>query len=104
MLINDFKVLTWFSEIRCLSFTSNKVFYFSQVILFIACHLAIVSVWKTFAFLFKKKCSLEVAVLEFKKFMKILLSVVVKSLENKHEIELLHSLFFFLGTPYLRIH
>ena len=62
-----------FSESSCLSFTSNKVFYFSHVNVFIACHLSKIylqserkawfylvqnvrfSVSKTFEYLFRKK-------------------------------------------------
>ena len=88
-LMNDFKVLTRFSEISCISFTSNKVFYFFQVNMFLlAIFLKFIFiqkekrsfVWsKTFDFLFqnpsnfyseKKSCSLEVNVLEFQKYRK----------------------------------
>ena len=94
MPINNFKVLTTFSEISFLSFIfryifritfiSNKVFYFSQVNVFIVCHLSRIYlqsekmgglIWpKTFDFLFhkhsvfcseKKRCSLKIAVPEF---------------------------------------
>ena len=99
MPINDFKVLTRFSEISSLSFIfryifriifiSNKVFYFSQINVFIDCHLSKVyfrlerRAWsylaqsfrvfipKSFDFLFRKKRSyLKIAVSEFSIFLK----------------------------------
>ena len=74
MPINNFKVLTRFSEISSpsfifryifrITFTSNKVFYFSQVSVFVAYHLSRIYlqsekkggfIWpKTFNFLFQK--------------------------------------------------
>ena len=93
MFINEFKVLTRFSEISFfafnfwyifrLTFTSNKVFYFFRVNVFIVCNLSKIDlqlqkkVWfyfaqsvrffisKTFDFLFRKKrCSSKITVPE----------------------------------------
>ena len=93
---------------------------FSQVNVFIACHLSTFNqkekrgfiLPKTFDFLFqkrlnfyweKKSCSLKVAVPEFQKYRKKYLSIFATSLKNKHEHELFHryfSVFFcFLGAP-----
>ena len=97
MPINDFKVLTRFSEITFLylifryifpvTFTSNKVFGLSQFDLFIACHLSKRylqserKVWfdltqnfrffisRIFALLSRKtNCFLKIAVPEFQKY------------------------------------
>ena len=88
------------------------IFYFSQVKVFLACHISKIflqserKAWfylaqnfrvfisKTFKFLFRKKiCSLKVAVPEFQKYKKKLLWILPKSLKNKHEHEIFTSIF-----------
>ena len=95
------------------------LYNFSQVKVFIACHLSTFNqkekrgfiLSKTFDFLSqkplnfyweKKSCSLKVAVPEFQKYRKKYLSIFATSLKNKHEHELFHwyfsVFFYFLGT------
>ena len=105
--INGFKVLARFSGISFLSFIfqyifrkafpSNKVFHFSQVNVFIACHLSKIDIQserrvlfyfpqnirffvsKTSNFLFRKKrFSLKIAVPDFQKDKKITFRKILK--------------------------
>ena len=99
--LNNFKVFPSFSEISCLSFTSNQVFYFSQVDVFIGCHLSKIYLqserkasFYLVDFLFQKP--------NFSEKKEKYLSIFVKSLSNKHEHKLFHRYNF--RSTYLKEH